>query len=156
MSRHRRKRKRPGRRAQPGAQPQGDVEYPLATVIPYGPNDRTVTKLVAAIIRTADDKADPVEQWVATDVTHSEKVNAEIRAFLNAHGVKTVLACPVVLGCPHEEGLDFPRGQDCPFCPFWRGKQGSGSPSDERWDAVEFLLLSKWTGLPEMGPDTRA
>ena len=26
---------------------------------------------------------------------------------------------------PHEEGLDFPNGEDCPFCPFWKGKQGS-------------------------------
>src|SRR5438270_621056 len=29
------------------------------------------------------------------------------------------------LGCPHEEGEDFPLGGDCPFCPFWKGKQGS-------------------------------
>jgi len=29
------------------------------------------------------------------------------------------------IGCPHEEGLDFPEGEDCPFCPFWKGKQGS-------------------------------
>jgi hypothetical protein len=29
------------------------------------------------------------------------------------------------MGCPHEEGLDFPVGEDCPFCPFWKGKQGN-------------------------------
>ena len=29
------------------------------------------------------------------------------------------------MGCPHEEGEDFPEGEDCPFCPFWKGKQGS-------------------------------
>ena len=29
------------------------------------------------------------------------------------------------MGCPHEEGEDFPDGEDCPFCPFWAGKQGS-------------------------------
>jgi hypothetical protein len=29
------------------------------------------------------------------------------------------------MGCPHEEGEDFPEGGDCPFRPFWRGKQGS-------------------------------
>lgn len=28
------------------------------------------------------------------------------------------------LGCPHEEGIDFPEGQECPYCPYWRGKQG--------------------------------
>ena len=26
------------------------------------------------------------------------------------------------MGCPHEEGEDFPDGEDCPF---WKGKQGS-------------------------------
>lgn len=30
------------------------------------------------------------------------------------------------MGCPHEEGEDFPVGENCPFCPFWKGKQGSG------------------------------
>ena len=29
------------------------------------------------------------------------------------------------MGCPHEEGQDFPHGEDCPFCPFWKEKQGS-------------------------------
>ena len=23
------------------------------------------------------------------------------------------------LGCPHEEGVDYPEGQICPQCPFW-------------------------------------
>ena len=31
------------------------------------------------------------------------------------------------MGCPHEEGKDFPKGGDCPFCPYWKGKQGSGA-----------------------------
>jgi hypothetical protein len=31
------------------------------------------------------------------------------------------------MGCPHEEGEDFPVGEDCPFCPFWKGKQGSNA-----------------------------
>ena len=29
------------------------------------------------------------------------------------------------MGCPHEEGKDFPVDEDCPFCHFWAGKQGS-------------------------------
>jgi len=28
-----------------------------------------------------------------------------------------------IIGCPHEEGIDFPVGEGCPYCPFWRGKQ---------------------------------
>jgi hypothetical protein len=29
------------------------------------------------------------------------------------------------MGCPHEEGPDFPIGEGSPFCPLWAGKQGS-------------------------------
>jgi hypothetical protein len=30
-------------------------------------------------------------------------------------------ACRVIR-CPHEEGEDFPLGEDCPFGAFWKGK----------------------------------
>ena len=101
-----------------------DADHPLATVARYGPDDRTATKVVAAVF--AHDGADPVlERWVGTDVDGSPKVRAQVAAFLKAHGARKVVAVPDILGCPHEEGEDFPLGADCPFCPFWRGKQGT-------------------------------
>ncbi|HJZ93814.1 MAG TPA: SEC-C metal-binding domain-containing protein [Gemmataceae bacterium] len=100
------------------------AEYPLGTVARYGPDDRTATKLVAAVF--THDGADPIlERWVAADLDTNPKVQQECAAFLKAHGVKRVVAAPEILGCPHEEGEDFPEGSDCPFCPFWRGKQGT-------------------------------
>ncbi len=24
-----------------------------------------------------------------------------------------------IIGCPHEEGIDYPDGEVCPQCPFW-------------------------------------
>lgn len=27
-----------------------------------------------------------------------------------------------ILGCPHEEGIDYPEGGSCPQCPFWSGR----------------------------------
>ena len=66
-----------------------------------------------------------VQRWVATDVTTNPKVQNEIQAFFKKHGVKSVVMTDGNMGCPHEEGLDFPHGEDCPFCPFWKGKQGS-------------------------------
>jgi hypothetical protein len=48
----------------------------------------------------------------------------EIQALLE-HGVKSVAVSAGNMGCPHEEEEDFPLGEDCPFCPFWAGKQGS-------------------------------
>ena len=31
-------------------------------------------------------------------------------------GVKSVAMSDGNMGCPHEEGKDFPEGEDCPFC----------------------------------------
>jgi hypothetical protein len=72
------------------------------------------------------DGAEPIMmRWVATDVTTSPKVQQELKDFFLQHEVKSVVATDRNIGCPHEEGLDFPDGEDCPFCPFWKGKQGS-------------------------------
>ena len=62
---------------------------------------------------------------MATDVTTSPKVQQEMKDFFLRHGVKQVAMTEGNLGCLHEEGEDFPLGEDCPFCPFWKGKQGS-------------------------------
>jgi hypothetical protein len=105
------------------------ADYPLGTVARYGPDDKTATKVVAAVF--AFDGAEPVlERWVAGDVDTSHKVQAEVAAFLKAHGAKKVVTVPEILGCPHEEGEDFPLGEDCPFCPFWTGKQGTARRDD--------------------------
>ena len=120
---------------------QPKVTYPLGTVIPYGPDDRTVTKLAASVVpsdRASDEQdveATLSESWVGTKVASDEKVAREIYRFFRAHNVKTVITATAILGCPHEEGEDFPHGEDCPFCPFWKGKQGSGT-DDSRWDAL--------------------
>jgi hypothetical protein len=64
---------------------------------------------------------------VATDVLSNPKIQKEIERFFKEHGVTRVGMSSGNLGCPHEEGKDFPVGGDCPFCPFWKGKQGSGA-----------------------------
>jgi hypothetical protein len=27
-----------------------------------------------------------------------------------------------IIGCPHEEGTDYPEGASCPQCPYWAGR----------------------------------
>jgi hypothetical protein len=99
------------------------IDYPIATVARYGPDDKTVTKIAVGIIEAED--AEPImERWVGPDVATSPEVGAQIAGFIAAHGVQQVAMTDGVLGCPHEEGIDFPKGQECPFCPFWHGKQG--------------------------------
>ena len=107
---------------------QKRIKYPLATVIPYGPNDKTVTKLVVAIFPKGEIMEDSaLKRWVGTQVASDEKVAREMYEFMRDQGVKTISTATVVMGCPHEEGEDFPKGEDCPFCPFWKDLQGSGS-----------------------------
>ncbi len=36
-------------------------------------------------------------------------------------GVKSVSMVDRIIGCPHEEGIDY-EGRWCPQCSFWRGR----------------------------------
>jgi hypothetical protein len=104
-------------------------EFPIGTVALYGPDDKTTTKIVAGVIIDDDDAEEAIiERWVGTGVKDNPKVQKGIEEFFDKHGVKSVAATDQNMGCPHEEGEDFPVGEDCPFCPYWEGKQGSNSP----------------------------
>jgi hypothetical protein len=107
----------------PKAKPR-QQEYPIGTVAMYGPDDKTTTKIAAGVIPRHN--AEPIMmRWVATDIMTNPKIQQEIQDFFSLHGVKRVAMSKGNMGCPHEEGEDFPDGEDCPFCPFWKGKQGS-------------------------------
>jgi hypothetical protein len=112
-------------------------KYPIGTVAYYGPDDKTTTKIAAGVI--ASESAEPVMQrWVGDEnIAKDEKVADEIKRFFAEHGVKSVVVTDGVLGCPHEEGIDFPLGQECPFCPFWNGKQGIRPRNTELVDIEE-------------------
>jgi hypothetical protein len=103
-----------------------EPQFPVGTVACYGPDDAITTKIVAGII--SEEGAEPIiKRWVATDVTTNPKVRREIDRFFKKHAVKRVAMSQGNMGCPHEEGKDFPLGGDCPFCPWWKAKQGSGA-----------------------------
>jgi len=104
--------------------PESGPKYPIGTVALYGPDDKTTTKIAAGII-LHDGAEAIINRWVVTDVTANPKVQRELQEFFRKHGVKSVVMSEGNMGCPHEEGMDFPHGKDCPFCPFWKGKQGS-------------------------------
>lgn len=64
-----------------------------------------------------------LQRWAGPNVADDRQVHAEIKAFIQEHKAKSVVITDGVIGCPHEEGIDYPLGEDCPFCPFWKGKQ---------------------------------
>lgn len=53
---------------------------------------------------------------------NSLTILAEARAALEEHAVKSVAMADRIIGCPHEEGTDYPEGQTCPRCPFWASR----------------------------------
>lgn len=95
--------------------------YPVATVAFYGPDDRRATKVAVGIVAADGAEPSPLERWVSTDsdVRSDPAIGVEILHFIEARGVKSVVMADRIIGCPHEEGTDYPEGQVCPQCPFW-------------------------------------
>jgi hypothetical protein len=95
--------------------------YPVATVAFYGPDDTRASKVAVGIISSEGAGADPLERWFSEDgdVRKDPVVGRQILEFTQHHGVKTVVVTDGIIGCPHEEGVDYPDGEVCPACPFW-------------------------------------
>ncbi|HET6891856.1 MAG TPA: hypothetical protein VFH31_12195 [Pyrinomonadaceae bacterium] len=53
---------------------------------------------------------------------HDDEIGHEIVRFITLHGVLPVVMTDRIIGCPHEEGVDYPEGEVCPECPYWRGR----------------------------------
>ena len=94
--------------------------YPVATIAYYGPDDQTATKVAVGIV---DDKDEVIElkRWLvrAQDVRIDRAINNEILSFIKEHHVQRVAMVGSIIGCPHEEGTDYPEGSTCPQCPYW-------------------------------------
>lgn len=102
---------------------KGIKGYPLATVAFYGPTNVVATKLVCGIMKSEDAEADPMKKWFSErDVRKSEKILAEVLAFIEENKAKSVGMVETIIGCPHEEGIDYPGGESCPKCSYWKGR----------------------------------
>ena len=98
--------------------------YPVATVAFYGPDDRRATKVAVGIVRAEGSGADPLERWSSeeTDVRSDVSIARQIGEFITANSAKSVVLADRIIGCPHEEGIDYPEGGACPQCPFWANR----------------------------------
>ena len=103
---------------------RGARGYPVASVAFYGPTNRVASKVVVGI--TAFDGADvePLERFYSPDqdARKNPQVLKTVLQFLEAQGFNTVVMPESLLGCPHEEGEDYPDGEQCPHCPYWRNR----------------------------------
>jgi hypothetical protein len=114
-----RARKRLSKRAK-----RGFRGWPLATVALYGPDDTMATKLTVGILPGEDAEATDLRRWLSrdqTDIRDDIRVAEEVLALITEAGVKSVVMTDRIIGCPHEEGIDY-EGVTCPACPFWAGR----------------------------------
>jgi len=97
--------------------------WPLATVAFYGPNDTMATKLAVGIVPSEGAEATDLRRWFSqeADIRGDNRVAEEVLVFIEAAGAKSVVMTDGIIGCPHEEGIDY-EGATCPACPFWAGR----------------------------------
>ena len=99
--------------------------YPLATIAFYGEDDKVASKVVVGILLSEKDKdVSFMEKWfrMDTDVRFDPEIKAQIVDFLGKHNVHRVVMVDRIIGCPHEEGIDYPEGEKCLRCPFWANR----------------------------------
>lgn len=109
--------------------------HPIATVAYYGPNDQVASKVAVGIIPHEGEDLAALERWhsQASDVRLDPAINQEIVDFINQHEAKSVVVTDGPIGCPHEEGIDYPEGESCPECPYWKGRdRWTGEMLDEQ------------------------
>jgi hypothetical protein len=117
QKKNRRKHRAPTRQQAPN-------RYPIATLAYYGPDNLRATKVTVGIITKKGGEPEFLERWYSedSDVRMDAGINGQIRAFLELHNPVRVVVTQSIIGCPHEEGIDYPEGQPCPHCPFWEGR----------------------------------
>jgi hypothetical protein len=98
--------------------------YPLATVALYGPTADLATKIAVSVIPHEGGEPDLLERWFSdgTEIRHDTEIEQKIVAFIRQHQILSVVMTDRIIGCPHEEGIDYPEGKSCPQCPYWAGR----------------------------------
>jgi hypothetical protein len=103
---------------------RGFKGYPVATIAFYGPTAVLATKIAVSVVPDERNQPDLLERWFSEegDIRHDHTVGEEIEAFLRQHHIRSVAMVDRIIGCPHEEGVDYPEGESCPQCPYWAGR----------------------------------
>jgi hypothetical protein len=101
----------------------GNQGFPQATLAFYGPDDERATKAVLGIFLREGEESTLYRYFSEDkDIRFKIDVQESILAQIKEHEVRSLIMMEAVFGCPHEEGIDYPEGEACPQCPFWKGR----------------------------------
>jgi hypothetical protein len=97
--------------------------WPVATIAFYGPNLSQATKVAVGIVPAENADVTAMYDWKAEhgDVRDNAEIAVEILDFIEKHGALSVVMTDGIIGCPHQEGIDY-EGEWCPVCDFWRAR----------------------------------
>ena len=95
--------------------------YPVGTIAFYGPDDQRASKVAVGITNGEGQEVAELRRWFSEtgDVRFDPVINRQMVEFIEAHAVQTVAGVERIIGCSHEEGVDYARGGVCPACPYW-------------------------------------
>lgn len=97
--------------------------YPVATIAYYGPTDKNATKVTIGIIARENAEPYPLKSWLSElDVRNDALILEGVLSFIAEHDAKTVVMTDRIIGCPHQEGIDYPDDEECQECTFWKGR----------------------------------
>lgn len=94
----------------------------VVTISLYGKNDQVASKLVATTIHMGSKKIKEMKKWYSyaeVDVREIPEVVKELAVFVEKWNPKILSSLDKIIGCPHEEGIDYPENESCQECPFW-------------------------------------
>jgi hypothetical protein len=99
----------------------GDQGYPMASVAFYGPDNKRATKVVLGIV-THEGAEPQLYKWFSEskDIRYDPAIQLAILSRIQEHSAASVIMSENLFGCPHEEGTDYPEGEACPLCPYWK------------------------------------
>ena len=91
--------------------------WPAATIAFYGPDASRASKVVVGIVASEHAEVGEMRDWKldAGDVRNDPRIAEEMLEFMARHGVLSVAMTDGIIGCPHQEGIDY-QGQWCPVC----------------------------------------
>jgi hypothetical protein len=97
--------------------------WPIATIAFYGPNLGQATKVAVGIVPSENAEVEELHDWKVDrgDIRADTGIFREIVEFIEQHQVRSVAMTDGIIGCPHQEGIDY-EGEWCPVCEFWHGR----------------------------------
>ncbi len=113
---------------------KGPPKYPIGTLATYGPDDKTVTKLVAGVFLHESAEA-IIERWVGIGIVENSKIQNQFQEFFSRHGVKSVAASRGRHGLPARRRRRLSSRRRLSVLPVLEGQAGK-----------QRIVLTQWLG----------